>query len=80
LKEKKCYIKVLESSKNCEEKECRYFLNSSLDLNCSLHAAYRGPMTLEEIGQYYNISRMRICQIEKSILNKLKKTTSKNII
>ena len=77
LKEKKCYLKILDDEKSCEQKDCRYFLNSKIDLNCSLHTACRGPMTLEEIGSYYNISRMRICQIEKSILNKLKKSSSR---
>jgi hypothetical protein len=77
LSEKKCYLKILDEEKNCEKKDCRYFLDSAVDLNCSLHTACRGPMTLEEIGTYYNISRMRICQIEKSILSKLKKSSSR---
>jgi len=77
LKEKKCYIDVLENQVCCDKEGCRYFLNSKIDLNCSLHAAYRGPMTLEEIGKFYDISRMRVCQIEKSILNKLKKSSCK---
>ena len=28
--------------------------------------------TLQEIGEVFNLTRMRICQIEKSILGKLK--------
>lgn len=35
-------------------------------------AAESGPKTLQEIGDYYGISRMRICQIEKSLMERLK--------
>jgi DNA-directed RNA polymerase sigma subunit (sigma70/sigma32) len=30
-----------------------------------------GDLTLQEIGEIYNITRMRVCQIEKSTLKKL---------
>tara|TARA_A100001011_G_C13908781_1_gene674163 strand:- start:25 stop:156 length:132 start_codon:yes stop_codon:yes gene_type:complete len=33
-------------------------------------------MTLQEIGDFYGISRMRVCQIEKSILKKLKSASN----
>lgn len=69
---KKCYLKILKEDKPCLENGCRHFLKSERDRNCSLHAACRGPMTLQEIGEYYDISRMRVCQIEKLILGKLK--------
>ena len=74
---KKCYLKILDDKKPCQKNSCRHFLVSEKDLNCSLHAACRGPMTLQEIGEYYNISRMRVCQIEKTILHKLKNSSNK---
>ena len=70
---KKCYVIIRDSNVPCPESTCRYFLKSNCDLNCAMIGALDGPKTLQEIGDYYHISRMRICQIEKSILNKLRK-------
>ena len=70
---KKCYNKVSDSRKPCGESSCRHFLKSEKDLNCAIIAADSGPKTLQEIGDYYGISRMRVCQIEKTILKKLRK-------
>jgi hypothetical protein len=71
----KCYNKILKANKPCPESACRHFLNSKQSLNCSIIAADDGPKTLQEIGDYYGVSRMRICQIEKMILNKLRKNS-----
>ena len=71
-KNKKCYKLVADSGEPCPESECRHFLNSEKDLNCAIIAAQDGPRTLQEIGDYYGISRMRVCQIEKAILRKLR--------
>ena len=76
MSKNKCYLKVLVDDQPCTKKDCRHFLKSSKDYNCALHAAARGPMTLQEIGEFYDISRMRICQIEKSTLKKLKNISS----
>jgi len=63
--------------KACKKRDCRHFLLCDKDLNCSIIAARAGPKTLQEIGDYYGISRMRVCQIEKSILKKLKSGAKK---
>jgi DNA-directed RNA polymerase sigma subunit (sigma70/sigma32) len=42
-------------------------------LNCSLIASEEGPLTLQEIGDCFGLSRMRICQIEKGIFKKIRK-------
>jgi len=72
FKEPPCYQKISEADIPCDVDSCRHFLASKKDLNCSIIAANEGPKTLQEIGDYYGISRMRVCQIEKSILRKLK--------
>ena len=71
-KEKTCYQIIFETDRSCDVDTCRHFLDSESDLNCSIIAAKSGPKTLQEIGDYYGISRMRVCQIEKSILKKLR--------
>jgi len=71
-----CVIKVKNKQTACKQKDCRHFLCSDKNLNCSIIAAEEGPMTLQEIGDFYGISRMRVCQIEKSILKKLKSSSN----
>ena len=67
-----CVKKVKESASSCGDTSCRHNLNSQKYNSCALIAAEEGPLTLQEIGDFYGISRMRVCQIEKSILKKLK--------
>ena len=56
----------------CQRKSCvNWFPNSSCQ-NCSIIGAQSSPWTLQEVGAAYGLTRMRICQIEKKILNKIK--------
>ena len=40
-------------------------------MNCTLVAAKKGTMTLQEIGDIFGVTRMRICQLEKRIIRKI---------
>ena len=42
--------------------------------NCTVNSAKKGTLTLQEIGEIYQITRMRVCQIEKLIIDKIKKS------
>lgn len=55
----------------CGRIECRQWMPCPQALNCSLIAATSGGMTLEQIGQIFGLTRMRVCQIEKSIYSKI---------
>ena len=56
----------------CRKKDCKNWINCKSGMNCVLIAAKEGPKTLQEIGEIFDLTRMRICQIEKNILGKLK--------
>ena len=71
-----CFKEHKNSKSPCSFSDCKYWIGSNRDLNCTIIAAEEGPKTLQEIGDIFGVTRMRICQIEKNIINKLK--TKKN--
>ena len=68
----KCYEKCEKSGKNCQINECRHWVETDQYLNCTIVASKHGPMTLQKIGDIFGITRMRICQIEKKVLEKIR--------
>ena len=56
---------------NCLKSQCSYWHADENFHNCILIAAKHGPMTLHQIGEMFGVTRMRICQVEKLIFNKL---------
>tara|TARA_A100001037_G_C15017051_1_gene574490 strand:+ start:27 stop:317 length:291 start_codon:yes stop_codon:yes gene_type:complete len=66
-----CFKEHKESGIPCENTGCRYWIDCESNKNCTMIAADKGPMTLQEIGDIFGVTRMRICQIEKSVLKKL---------
>lgn len=69
----KCHEYYAKSNKVCKKNNCRYWVNSKCDKNCVVVKAQKGPTTLQEIGEMFGITRMRVCQIEKTIISKIKK-------
>jgi len=65
---------ILKKSK-CDKRGCRMWIDYKEDLNCALVAVYnnKGPMTLEEVSKRFNLSVVRIKQIQDKALQKLKK-------
>ncbi len=69
----KCYEYCKIKNKNCKSKNCRYWITSDVSNNCTLIAAGKKEnVTLEDIGKIFKVTRMRICQIEKRAIEKLK--------
>ena len=64
---------INEKNIDCKSKKCRYFHENSEANNCILNLInLKDGYTLQEVGDLFNITRMRVCQIEKKAISKLK--------
>lgn len=73
----KCFNYNKKYSKNCQNKECRYWVNCAKSSNCCIlllkNKEYNeDKTTLQDIGDIFKVTRMRICQIEKNAIKKLR--------
>ncbi len=57
---------------HCKKSECRQWFDNPDTHNCIVLAAKKGPQKQERIGEYFGLTRMRVCQIEKGILAKVR--------
>jgi hypothetical protein len=66
IKKETCFGVHKDFCVSCEKSQCRYWQNMSGKYqNCIINAANEGPLTLQDVGEIFNVTRMRICQIEK---------------
>ena len=73
----KCFDYHLKNNINCNNSQCRYWINQKSYFSCGiLMAGKKESTTLEEIGNLFGVTRMRICQIEKKALRKIKSILS----
>ena len=71
---KPCAELCYKNNSLCEKKDCRMWISHTEDLNCTEIAVKKnGSMTLKEVGERLDISYVRVTQIEKEAVNKLKK-------
>jgi len=68
-----CFAVTSQYGINCQRKSCSHWIKHTACHNCVIIAAKEGPHTLQKIGQIYGLTRMRICQIEKGIYEKIRK-------
>ena len=71
-----CYDFHMTNDKLCNKQSCKMWINAPMCQNCTVISAKTGPKTLQEIGDIFGVTRMRICQIEKIVLNKLHRSLS----
>ena len=71
-----CFAVHEKYDADCQRTTCRHWLDSA-ENNCVLIAVHSGERTLHEIGQMFDppLSRMRICQIEKGIHEKIREAS-----
>lgn len=79
IKDETCFSVYKSCGVICEMKECRYWQEmKGENQNCVINAANSGSLTLQEVGDIFSVTRMRICQIEKSAKEILKSIFDKN--
>ena len=71
-----CFTEHKRKKKDCKNKKCRYWHDISHSNKCIINASQDKTYTLQEIGDIFDITRMRICQIEKNAISKLKSNIS----
>jgi len=67
-----CFAVHAKADVDCQRSRCPHWISYAKGHNCVHIAAQDGPHTLQHIGQIYGLTRMRICQIEKSIFEKIR--------
>lgn len=70
--EKTCFDLHELHNVSCQKKFCKNWISYVEGKNCVIITSKAGPKTLQEIGKIYSLTRMRICQIEKNIYQKVK--------
>ena len=68
-----CFNAYKDNNKKCQNTNCRYWHNLNESNNCIINKCNDKTHTLQEIGDILNITRMRVCQIEKKTIESLKK-------
>ena len=68
-----CFGKTILENFECKNTSCIYWYENCSNKNCIITASNEKSHTLQEIGDIFGISRMRICQIEKKAIDKIKK-------
>jgi len=73
-------VEMCEHTKTaCENRECRYWLDYSPDLNCTIVCVNKnGALTLAEVGKRLGVSHVRIKQIQDKAIKKINKKISEN--
>ena len=71
-KNETCWQANEKNKKPCKNKECRLWIKCAEKQNCTIIAAQDGPLTLQKIGNLHELTRMRICQVEKEAMRKIR--------
>ena len=65
-----CYERHDNENTQCLKNNCDHWVNSNTS-NCAIICS-KQKLTFEQIGKMFDLTRMRICQIEKKALKKIR--------
>jgi len=73
----KCFEYNKKNKLPCQKNKCRYWVDNNCAQNCCINIVRddnfnEDKFTLQDIGDLFKVTRMRICQIEKTAINKIK--------
>lgn len=68
-----CFAAHSNKKVDCKNKKCRYW-HKNVSNSCVINESQDRTLTLQEIGDLFDITRMRVCQIEKKAIEKIKKS------
>ena len=78
---RECVQECYKQRSPCDQRECRMHIEFPSDLNCTVIAVKKhGPMTLEEIGETFDLTRERVRQIKEKAIRRLKHTSRSKIL
>lgn len=66
-----CFAEHENRKLNCLNSECKQWIDYSESYNCAILASKKGALKQEIVGNILGLTRMRVCQIEKTIINKI---------
>jgi hypothetical protein len=76
----KCFDHHKINKIKCNKIKCKYWIKSAQCQNCCLVGALKSKnLTLQDVGEIFGVTRMRICQIEKNAIQKLKDKILSNL-
>jgi len=72
-----CFSEHQDRRLTCKKTSCRNWMKDAVSLNCAIIGAdEKESRTLQEIGDIFGVTRMRICQIEKNVKQRLQEVVA----
>ncbi len=72
MQDKTCFEHCRESNYSCSNSACRCWIENHNVKNCIMLSIKKDGMTFHEIGALLKLSRMRILQIERDAITKIR--------
>lgn len=67
-----CHREHVKHNVCCSKKTCKNWVEQAECKNCLVVAATNGFSTLHKLEEVYGLNRVKICQVERLVLDKIK--------